>query len=136
MVRELLCRVFVRVDWPPLADDITGTLSRSSTKLYRGVLRETRTPVRSLNELRSVEFVTVRVADRSVTPKLADDVPSDSPATPVSTRQVYFEDKGWVDTEVYERQSLVPWQSITRPAVFEEKWAYIISAPIYGGPLQ
>jgi N-methylhydantoinase A len=61
--------------------------------------------------------------------KKLDKIASDAGVAFKETRPVYFEDKGWIDTNVYHRQLLGKNVSVSGPAIVEEPSASTVIYP-------
>jgi N-methylhydantoinase A len=73
--------------------------------------------------LTNLEMVNARVsaeADRAITIDPIYPSPPDAKPTPTGTREVYFEEGGWLKTAIYDRTSLPVGFSISGPAVIQQ----------------
>ncbi|QHS18091.1 hydantoinase/oxoprolinase family protein [Halopenitus persicus] len=76
-----------------------------------------------------VEVVTLRVTGHVPTAPLTD-VPETTAAEALrDVRDVYFADHGWLETDVYDRNSLATGRTVDGPAILEESGATAIVPP-------
>ncbi|MGM0605638.1 MAG: hydantoinase/oxoprolinase family protein, partial [Halobacteriota archaeon] len=76
-----------------------------------------------------VEIVTLRANSRVRTAPLSDSLDVDAEASTIDRRDVYFADRGFVQTDVYRREQLPPGTSVTGPAIVEEHGCTSILPP-------
>ncbi|MFB6160435.1 MAG: hydantoinase/oxoprolinase family protein [Haloferacaceae archaeon] len=78
-----------------------------------------------------VEFVTLRAAGTVPTDPVEVDVGggADAGAARTGRRDVYFADAGYVETDVYDRESLAPGATVDGPAILEEPSSTAVVPP-------
>ncbi|HVX75742.1 MAG TPA: hydantoinase/oxoprolinase family protein [Bradyrhizobium sp.] len=79
-----------------------------------------------------LQLVTLRVVLDGLVekPRLESFRPKASaPAKPIATRQAYFDETGWVDCPVYQRDALAAGQKFAGPAIVMETGSTIVVAP-------
>jgi N-methylhydantoinase A len=67
-----------------------------------------------------VELVTLRVAGTVETPPLSDPVAGADGPTVVGERPVYFDDRGYLETPIVDREALAVGDEFEGPAIVEE----------------
>lgn len=77
----------------------------------------------------SVEIVTLRTDGTVGTANLTDGIHISEADAHRDDREVYFEELGYVDTAIYNRQTLSPGQTVTGPAILEESGSTSILPP-------
>lgn len=76
-----------------------------------------------------VEVVTLRVTGHVLTEELSDSIETSETEALTNTRDVYFADHGWLDTDIYARNELNPGEVISSPAILEENGATSLVPP-------
>jgi len=97
---------------------VTDQFHRAHARLYGHAM-----------ESEAVEVVTLRVTGHVSTANLRAGPQTTEGESQPGTREVYFADDGWLETDVYPRTALEPGRRITGPAILEESGATSIVPP-------
>lgn len=76
-----------------------------------------------------LEAVTLRTDGTVTTTKLEDKLATSDQDAYRGEREIYFDDAGYVDTAIYDRNALSPGETVTGPAILEENGSTSIVPP-------